>query len=129
MDDDDHDDLEAGQTNDTCSSRVQPPADGRAEEQEAAGIVETGVCNDYETIIGVDPNSDLEEVRLLSTMSDRLQLLDHEVQTLHRAKEKAAEVPTAAAAAEEQCKRITVGVQDVLRRLRKKGWRFPAVRL
>ena len=50
-------------------------------------------------------------------MQNKLELLRAEAQKLVRATEKAEETPTEAVAAQEQCKRIVVDLQDVSRKL------------
>ena len=49
-----------------------------------------------------------QKIHLFNTMQYKLQLLTAEAQQLARAAEKPEEAPTAAVAAQEQCKRIVV---------------------
>ena len=75
--------------------------------------------NDFETVIGVDTASEEPEIHLFNTMENKLELLTAEAQKLVRAAAKAEEAPTTAVAAEEQCKRIVVDLQDIAKKLSK----------
>ena len=76
--------------------------------------------NEFETVIGVDTNSDQPEVQLFTTMQTKLQLLSQEAAKIARASPAQLEVPTSVVAAEEQCKRIVFDLQDIAKKLSKR---------
>ena len=75
--------------------------------------------NEFETVIGINTASEDREVHLFTTMQNKLELLTSEAQKLARAVKSADVAPTAQVAAQEQCKRIVVDLQDVAKRLQK----------
>ena len=75
--------------------------------------------NDFEAVIGIDTASEEQEVHLFMTMKTKLDLLTSEAQKMANAATPAEEAPTAEVAAQEQCKRIVVDLQDIAKRLSK----------
>jgi len=75
--------------------------------------------NEFETIIGVDTVSEEPEVHLFMTMKSKLDLLTSEAQKIVPAGTSSDEAPTAQVGAHEQCRRIVVDLQDIVKRLGK----------
>ena len=69
--------------------------------------------NDLETAIGVDMVPDQPDVQLVNTMQNKLQLLTNGAEKPARATTAKEQVLTAAVAAQEQCNRVVVDLQDV----------------
>ena len=99
----------------SCQGSVQAPA--TAQDTERGNTEEP--LNEFETIIGVDSISDEQSVNLFATMQDKLELLTREAGKLAHATAAAEQIPTGIIAAEEQCRRIVIDVQDVARKLSK----------
>ena len=109
---------------DTDEDEDEDGADASTAATNAPTDVATQACdedrtNDFETVIGVDTASEEPEIHLFNTMQNKFELLTAEAQKLTRAAEKAEQAPTAAVAAEEQCKRIVVDLQDIAKKLSK----------
>ena len=75
--------------------------------------------NNYETVIGVDTVSEEPEVHLFMTMKNKLELLTSEGNKMLKAATSEVEAATAQVGAQEQCRRIVVDLQDILKKLGK----------
>ena len=85
--------------------------------------------DDQETVIGVDTASEQPTVNLFMTMQSKLDLLTSEANKMAKAESSANEAPTAQVAAQEQCRRIVVDLQDIAKKLAKTKHRFESLDL